>query len=346
MALTRSKSLLIIYTGGTIGMVEDPKTHALRPFEFENIVEEIHELKRMGLDLSSVTLSPPFDSSNVSPKIWIRLADLIEENYPRYDGFVVLHGTDTMAYTASALSFMFECLKKPIIFTGSQLPIGSVRTDAKENLVASIEIAAAMNGEGAVVPEVAIFFQDRLFRGNRTTKHNAEEFKAFRSFNYPALAEIGVHIKYNFENILNPEKFGRFRVFRKLDPRVAILKIYPGITRDVVQGIFSIPDLRAIVIELYGSGNAPNDFGILAVIKHAVEKGVIVVGVTQCAQGAVDMSMYQTGNALIERGVTGGYDITTEAAICKLMVLLGKYKTNAEIKLNLNKSLRGEITLS
>lgn len=344
-ARVRNKSLLIVYTGGTIGMILDPQTAVLRPFEFDNIVDEIPELKRTSLQLSSYTFSPPLDSSNVGPPTWVKLANLIEENYSRFDGFVVLHGTDTMAYTASALSFMFNNLKKPVIFTGSQLPIGSLRTDAKENLVTAIEIAAALNGHNPVIPEVAIFFQDRLFRGNRVTKHNAEEFKAFRSFNYPALAEVGIHIRFNYEAILTPESRGAFSVFRDLDTRVAVLKIFPGISKELVSAVLGIEDLRAIVLEVFGSGNAPNHKWFLDSIRQAINRGVIVVGVTQCAEGSVEMDMYQTGKSLLKLGVISGYDSTTEAAITKLMVLLGKNRGTSEIIRDLNRSVRGEITV-
>jgi L-asparaginase len=344
-AYTRSKSLLIIYTGGTIGMIVDAETGALRPFAFENIMDEIPELKKIGIHLSSYTFCPVLDSSNISPEVWIKLAGVIEENYVRFDGFIVLHGTDTMAYTASALSFMFENLHKPVILTGSQLPIGSIRTDAKENLVTAIEIAASLRGGEPIVPEVAVFFQNLLFRGNRTTKHNAEEFKAFRSFNYPALAESGVHIRFNTEVIHYPGKKDEFRVFKNLDTNVAILKIYPGMNPKVIEAIFSISDLKAVVLETYGAGNAPNESWFLKEIEKAITKGIIIVSVTQCAEGRVEMGLYQTSSTLMKLGVVSGHDSTTEAAITKLMVLLGKHSSLPDIIRNLNQSMRGEITI-
>jgi L-asparaginase len=338
-------SLLIIYTGGTIGMVRHPVTGALRPFPFENIVDEIPELKKAGFNLTTYTYCPALDSANVNPQVWIDLANLIEENYNRFDGFIVLHGTDTMAYSASVLSFMLENLAKPVIFTGSQLPIGSMRTDAKENLVTAIEIAASHKDGRPVVPEVAVFFQSKLFRGNRITKHNAEEFKAFQSYNYPPLAESGVHIKYNYHAIDYANPKGQFGISKKLDSNVAILKIFPGIGQNVVKTILNIEGLRGVVIETYGSGNAPNDPWFITEISEACEKGIVILNVTQCAEGRVEMGMYQTSIMLRESGIISGRDITTEAAVAKLMFLLGKYSSTKVVTDKLNISLRGEMTV-
>jgi len=338
-------SLLIIYTGGTIGMVRHPVTGTLRPFPFENIVDEIPELKKSGFNLTTYTYCPALDSANVNPQVWVDLANLIEENYNRFDGFIVLHGTDTMAYSASMLSFMLENLKKPVIFTGSQLPIGSLRTDAKENLVSAIEIAASRKNNQAIVPEVAVFFQNKLFRGNRITKHNAEEFKAFQSYNYPPLAETGVHIKYNYHAINLAKSDPPFSVSKKIDPNVVILKIFPGISQHVVRTILNIEGLRGVVMETYGSGNAPNDSWFIQEITEASKRGIIVLNVTQCAEGRVEMGMYQTSILLAEAGIISGQDITTEAAVTKLMFLLGKYGSSEEVIKNLNISLRGEMTV-
>lgn len=326
-------------------MVMDDESGSLRPFAFDNIMDEIPELQKIGIRLSSYAFNPLLDSSNINPAVWIKLASVIEDNYTLYDGFIILHGTDTMAYTASALSFMFENLAKPVILTGSQLPIGSIRTDAKENLVTAIEIAACQRGKRPIAPEVTVFFQNLLFRGNRTTKHNAEEFKAFRSFNYPTLAESGVHIKYNTSAILYPEHKNNFVAFKNLDTNVAILKIFPGINPKVVEAIFSISGLRAVVMETYGAGNAPNETWFLKEIETALQNGIIILSVTQCAEGQVEMGMYQTSSTLSELGVVSGYDSTTEAAITKLMVLLGKHTSPAEVIKDLNKSMRGEITI-
>jgi L-asparaginase len=338
-------SLLIIYTGGTIGMVRHPVTGTLRPFPFENIVDEIPELKKSGFNLTTYTYCPALDSANVNPKVWVDIAILIEENYNRFDGFIVLHGTDTMAYSASVLSFMLENLRKPVIFTGSQLPIGSLRTDAKENLVTSIEIAAARKGNQPIVPEVAVFFQSKLFRGNRITKHNAEEFKAFQSYNYPPLAETGVHIKYNYHAINYVKSEDPFSVSKNIDSNVVILKIFPGISRNVIKTILNIEGLRGIILETYGSGNAPNDSWFIEEITEACKKGLIILNVTQCAEGRVEMGMYQTSILLRESGLISGYDMTTEAAVAKLMFLLGKYSSREDVIDNLNISLRGEMTV-
>jgi L-asparaginase len=338
-------SLLIIYTGGTIGMIRNSDTGALHPFQLENIVDVIPELKKSGYHLSSYTFRPLLDSSNITPETWVKLAMLIEENYNRFDGFIVLHGTDTMAYSASALSFMLEELTKPVVFTGSQLPIGSLRTDAKENLITAIEIAASVSEHKPVVPEVTILFQNKLFRGNRTIKHNAEEFKAFQSYNYPVLAETGVHIRFNYSSIHYPEKDDNFRIQTQLDTNVTILKLYPGINPGIINAVLNIKNLRGIVLETFGAGNAPNEGWFIKEIEDAINRGIIVLSVTQCAEGRVEMGMYETSKTLGKIGVVSGHDITTEAAITKLMYLLGKYSDQAEVIRKLNSSLRGEISI-
>ena len=339
-------SILLIYTGGTIGMKEDPVEQTLKPFDFEQILDEVPELGKFACKIDSRTFSPLIDSSDVDPSNWQELAQVIEQEYDNYDGFVVLHGTDTMAYSASVLSFMIENLTKPVIFTGSQLPIGAPRTDGKENLISSVEIASAKDSEGkAMVPEVCICFDNVLMRGNRTTKINADNFRAFRSENWPNLAEAGISIKYNKAAIRKPAKACGKPIFHtKLDTRVSILKIHPGITPHVVRDIMCGNDTRAVIIETYGAGNAPSSEWFLSIVREAAQMGKILLNVTQCLAGGVNMDIYATGKGLKDAGVINGYDSTTESALAKLFRLLGESEDNAWVKGMLETDLRGEIS--
>ncbi len=343
-----NSKILLIYTGGTIGMKQDPVNGALVPFKFDQILEEVPELKKFAFIIDTYSFHPPIDSSEIETGFWKEIALLIGSKYKLYDGFVILHGTDTMSFSASALSFMLEDLEKPVIFTGSQLPIGMLRTDGKENLISSIEIAAAKDEDGrALVPEVCIYFESILYRGNRTTKYNAENFRAFRSFNYPCLAEAGVHIRYNTSFVNYPQTWGKeLKVHTSLNTDVAILKIFPGFREEVVKGLLNTKDLRALILETYGSGNAPTKEWFINLLRDAIDRGTIIVNVTQCHAGSVDMDAYTTGILLKEIGVVSGFDCTTEAAVTKLFFLLGHDYDNQTIKEYLLKNLRGEISIN
>ena len=339
-------SLLLIYTGGTIGMKQDAADQTLKPFDFSQIVEEVPEIRKFAAKIDSWTFDPLIDSSDVEPGMWQALARLIQEKYDSYDGFVILHGTDTMAYSASALSFMLDGLTKPVIFTGSQLPIGVPRTDGRENLISSIEIASAKDGEGhAIVPEVCIFFGSQLIRGNRSIKANAEAFKAFQSPNYPLLAESGINIRYNTECIRKPlDWYQNISRNPRLDTRVSILKLHPGITPEAVRYFLCDPVTRAVIIETYGAGNAPSARWFTEIVREAAGMGKVLVNVTQCTSGTVDMDLYACGKGLEKAGVTNGYDSTTESALAKLFYLLGKSGDNEWVKDMMKRNLKGEIS--
>jgi len=343
--MSLKSKILVIYTGGTIGMIMNTKTNALEPFPFKNIYIHLPMLCLVNAEISVKEMLPLIDSSDTTPDFWVRLATLIYDNYNDYDGFVVLHGTDTMAYTASALCFLLENLSKSVILTGSQLPLGVMRTDGRENILNSIEIAAATKEEKPRVPEVCIYFENSLLRGNRAYKDNAEHFNAFHSANYPKLAKVGVHIRYN-DPFIRPVTNQSLKLHTKLNQDIAILKLYPGISKKVMQSVFYTKGLRAVILETFGSGNAPSHTDFISMLEEAVNKGIVIVNVTQCkGGGTVEIGRYGTSLLLKKIGVVSGHDITTETAVAKLMYLLGEGISNEEIKYYMGVSLRGEITV-
>lgn len=340
--MENKSSILVIYTGGTIGMCNDPQTGTLKPVDFNELNAYIPSLELFDFEIDSYSFDPIIDSANMKPELWVKLAEVIEENYHDYDGFVILHGSDTMSYTASALSFMLENLNKPVILTGSQLPLGMIRTDGRENFVTALEIAAAKEDETPLVPEVALYFENELFRGNRTHKFNAENFEAFKSVNYPALAEVGVKIKY-FKHRIRKPNFKRLKVHKNLDSSVAVIHLFPGIKKEILHAQLHLPGLKAVVLETYGSGNAPTDLWFLEELKQAVESGLLILNISQCKGGAIQMGKYETSSELSQIGILNGRDLTTEAALTKFMVSLGMYSDPQKVAERMEQNWRGEL---
>ncbi len=340
---TRPK-ILIIYTGGTIGMIENPETGSLEPFNFEYLIDNVPKIKRLDYEIDSFQFAEPLDSSAMNPSHWQDIAYVIDCFYDRYDGFVVLHGTDTMAYTSSALSFMLENLRKPVVITGSQLPIGEVRTDGEENLITALQVAAARREDGKpMLEEVAILFENYLWRGNRATKYSADNFNAFKSSNFPRLAKIGMGITFRSDVLWRPAEQGRLRVHYGMDTNVMYLNLFPGITETMIRHAFGTPGLKGVVLKTYGAGNAPTDPHFLDAIREATDRGLVIVNVSQCDNGMVDPHRYKTGSALYGAGVISGHDLTSEAAITKLMFLFGQNYDVEEVKRTMETPLVGEM---
>lgn len=338
-------SILLIYTGGTIGMVQNAKSGALESFNFEHLVQHIPEIELFNLDITAISFDPPIDSSDMNPARWQQLAKVIWESYPHYDGFVVLHGTDTMAFTASAMSFMLGDIMKPVIFTGSQLPVGALRTDGKENLITAIEIAAAKHPDGTPkVPEVCIFFANKLMRGNRCTKRNADSFDAFASNNYPLLATAGTEIAYNHCYIKPYRANSTPTPCYNMEQGIIIFSLFPGIQPEIVQGVLRTKELKGVIFRTYGAGNAPQEKWLIDGLKRASADGKIIINITQCAGGSVEMERYETGRQLLDAGVISGHDSTVEAALTKLMYLLGQGLPTDEVRRLMGCDIAGEIT--
>lgn len=340
--MARSK-ILLLYTGGTIGMVKHPETGTLKAFNFDAIAEQIPELKLLDCDTECISFETPIDSSDIDPSLWVTIVDMIETNYASFDGFVILHGSDTMSYSAAALSFMCENLSKPIIFTGSQLPIGDLRTDAKENLITSIQLAALKDKGKAIIQEVGLYFEYKLYRGNRTTKINAAHFEAFESLNYAPLAQSGVSLEVSRSLLLKPQKGKHTKFHKKMDHSVGVLKLFPGISPSFVRAVLFSEGLKAIVLETYGAGNAPTAAWFIAILSEAIQNGLIIVNVTQCSGGSVLMGHYEASKALERIQLLNGKDISTEAALAKLMYMLGSGVSKASFKTIFETSLRGEM---
>lgn len=336
-------NVLLIYTGGTIGMQKSQEDGSLTPFDFDSVLSQIPELQLIDCNIGSVHFDEPIDSSNMSPKHWINLGQIIEENYHTYDGFVILHGTDTMAYTASALSFLLENLNKPVILTGSQLPIGILRSDARENLINSVEIASHKNAKGeSVVKEVAVYFENRLYRGNRVFKNSSQNFEAFQSFNYPELAIAGVQLKYN-EYALYPKQSGMFHAHTKLESQVSVVQIFPGMTEEIFEAMMNAP-AKGIILYTFGAGNAPNYPWFFNVIKKTLARGMLIANVTQCRSGGISPDLYRAGKELNALGVLNGKDMTLEAALTKMMFLLARSLRLNTVKKLYSESIKGELT--
>lgn len=325
-------------------MIHNEETGTLESFNFKHLMKHIPELDKCGVKVESYVFDKIIDSSDMNPDVWVKLVKVIQDNYDRYTGFVILHGTDTMAYTASALSFMLHNLSKPVILTGSQLPIGDLRTDGKENLMTSIEIAGAVENGEPIVQEVCIYFENHLMRGNRTIKQNAENFNAFHSCNYPNLADVGIHIKYEQVYFRKNTEKKPLEIFTGYDPNVVVLTLFPGIQKSIVEAVLNVPGLKGVVLKTFGTGNAPRHEWLLKLLKDATDRGIVIVNVTQCLEGAVDMTRYETGMQLLETGVVSGHDITTESALVKLMVLLGNEPDTEKVREKMSVSIAGEIS--